>query len=126
MLMLTNKCFKEQKFISGFSYELTFLFSPLKISLSCILFNLFFFACLTLFIFLIQFQGFFFPFFLLMFKYSCLHFPTTTFPCPTHPHLLLTLQPSTSHFWQREYPHLLRLSSKHSDGHPLCQTNRLF
>ena len=29
---------------------------------------------------------FFYSFFLLMFKYSCLHFPTTTFPCPTHPH----------------------------------------
>ena len=25
--------------------------------------------------------------FLLMFKYNCLHFPTTTFPCPTHTHL---------------------------------------
>ena len=23
-----------------------------------------------------------------MFKYGCLHFPTTTFPCPTHTHLL--------------------------------------
>ena len=24
---------------------------------------------------------------LLQFRYSCLHFPAATFPCPTHPHL---------------------------------------
>ena len=29
-------------------------------------------------------QSFYFLIFLL-FKYSCLHFPSTTFPCPTHP-----------------------------------------
>ena len=29
----------------------------------------------------------FFSLFLLLFKYSCLHFPATTFSCPTHPHL---------------------------------------
>ena len=82
--MLTNKCFKEQKFISGFSYELTFLFSPLKISLSCILFNLFFFACLTLFIFLIQFQGFFFPFFFIDVQIQLSPFSHHHFPLP-HP-----------------------------------------
>ena len=29
----------------------------------------------------------FFNHYLLLFKYSCLHFPTTTIPGPTHPHL---------------------------------------
>ena len=30
---------------------------------------------------------YFLPFILLMFKYSCLHFPTNTFHHPAHPHL---------------------------------------
>ena len=36
---------------------------------------------------------FFFYFFKLMFEYSCLHFPTTTFPCPTHTHLPSLIPP---------------------------------
>ena len=36
----------------------------------------------------------FFLSFLLLFKYSCLHFPATTHPCSTHPHLPPSILPS--------------------------------
>ena len=36
----------------------------------------------------------FFSLFLLLFKYSCLHFPATTLPSPTHPYLPSSILPS--------------------------------
>ena len=37
--------------------------------------------------------------FLLLFKYSCLHFPTTTLPCPTHPYLPSSILPLSLAFF---------------------------
>ena len=39
------------------------------------------------FTFVLLFLSFLLFLFLLLFKYSCLHFPATTFPCPIQPHL---------------------------------------
>ena len=36
---------------------------------------------------------FIFAFVLMLFKYSCLHFPDTTFPCSIHPHLPTSILP---------------------------------
>ena len=63
---------------------------------------------------------FYFSFFLflLLFKYSCLHFPVTTFSCPTHPQLLLLILPpfgfvhgSFIHTPRRPFPFFPLLSS---------------
>ena len=49
---------------------------------------------------------FIFWFFKLMFEYSCLHFPTTAFPCPSHPPTPPTLNPTPFGLVQGSFIHV--------------------
>ena len=60
----------------------------------------------------------FFSFLLLLFKYTCLHFPASIFPCPAHPHLPPSILPtfgfvheSFIHVPWRPFPYFPSLSS---------------
>ena len=56
-------------------------------------FNIFCFTLLFVFLFITFILHVYDTIFLLLFRYSCLHFPATTFPCPAHPHLPPSILP---------------------------------